>query len=306
MIENQIFSAVTPVMAEVGQLDICIPVYRQDPTRLILELARQKSAEDSCLLIYDDGSGDPELTAQISAALQAYPGPSRLLTGIENRGRSGARNALIAAGSADWLLFLDGDMQIISNDFLMAYRAAAARQSLPCCIVGGFDVHRSGGPASTRLHVLQSCRSECLTAAQRNLDPGRFVFTSNIFLHRRICAEIPFDNHFRGWGWEDVEWGLNIARAYPILHIDNAAIHLGLDQDHDLVRKYERSGPNFMLLLAHHPESVKRMQIYRIARLASHLPGLQALTWLSRHVVLTGAPVLPAGQGFMRSRFFVR
>ncbi|WP_312525599.1 glycosyltransferase family 2 protein [Paracoccus sp. (in: a-proteobacteria)] len=294
MIQCQSFTAETSIAQNISGLDICIPVFRHDPTGLILDLARQHGADHSTLLIYDDGSGDCALTARIMAALEAFPGQSRLITASANHGRSAARNALIAASSAAWLLFLDADMAIGCDQFLLAYCAAAAQQNGPCCIVGGFDVNRSSASAATRLHLLQSCRSECLTAARRNADPGRFVFTSNIFLHRSICTEIPFDSGFHGWGWEDVEWGLTIMRRYPILHIDNVAIHLGLDPDRDLLRKYEGSGPNFMLLLARHPDSVKKMQIYRIANLASHMPMLGAWTWLSRQMVLTAAPVLPA------------
>lgn len=278
-----------------ADLEICIPIYRYDPSDLIHQLARQRGAARAVLRIYDDGSNDPALTERISRALKSFPGMVVLMSVAENLGRAQARNALIAASSADWLLFLDADMKIDADDFLQVYQEAAARQGGgPCCIVGGFGVDLRTVTPATRLHALQSCMSECLNAATRRSEPGRFIFTSNIFLHRQICLAIPFNNGFSGWGWEDVEWGLNIVRHYPVMHIDNAAIHLGLDEDAALLLKYERSGPNFMLMLAQHPESVKRMPVYRFAQSISHFPLISALTWTTRRAVLGGRPLLPA------------
>lgn len=275
-------------------LEICIPIFRYDPSALIRGLARQEIASETTLRIYDDGSGDPHLTAKIVEALRDFPGRTVLMTAAKNLGRAGARNALMTASRADWLLFLDGDMQINGDQFLVAYQEAAARQAGPCCIVGGFDVDLNRVTSATRLHALQSCKSECLSAEIRNSDPGRYVFTSNIFLHRQIFAEVPFDSRFQGWGWEDVEWGISIARRFPVIHIDNAAIHLGLDLDQALLKKYECSSPNFMLMLETHPETVKRMPVYRYALKLSRLPFLSALSWGCKQAVVSGRRVLPA------------
>lgn len=263
-------------------IDICIPIYRHDPSILIRQLSRQHGAADCRLHIYDDGSEDPQLTLAISDALAGFPGQTLLTTATVNHGRAAARNALIAAATSDWLLFLDGDMQIDGQDFLTNYAHAARDQAKPCTIVGGFGIDLSTVTRATMLHALQSRKSECLTALMRNSDPGRFVFSSNIFLHREIIEKVQFNPKFHGWGWEDVDWGLSVARQFPVIHIDNAAIHLGLDEDAALLRKYEMSGPNFLLMLEDHPESVRRMPIYRYARLASYLPLLGMLTRATR------------------------
>lgn len=276
-----------------GGVAICIPVFHDDPSSLIAQLSRQRGAEQATLLIYDDGSGAPDLTARITTALEAYPGRKRLITAERNLGRAAARNALIHAAEADWLLFLDGDMRLDHDGFLMAYTEAAARQPGPCCIVGGFGVDRAIVTEATRLHALHSQSSECLDAATRRNDPGRFVFTANIFVHRQIALNAPFNDRFRGWGWEDVDWGLSVAATWPVVHIDNPAIHLGLDEDAVLLRKYEGSGPNFVRMLETHPDSVKRMPLFRIASRAAHLPFLGGLTRAARRAVLMRRPALP-------------
>ncbi|WP_051201527.1 glycosyltransferase family A protein [Paracoccus aminophilus] len=275
-------------------VEICIPIYRDDPSALIAQLSRLRGADEAMLRIYDDGSADPALTARIEQALRAFPGQTALMTVPQNLGRAAARNALMAAAHSDWLLFLDGDMRIDREDFLRVYQQAARAEGRPCCIVGGFGVDRLAVTRATRLHALQSVRSECLDAARRRADPGRYVFTANIFFHRQLCRDVPFNNRFSGWGWEDVDWGLSVADHYPIRHIDNPAVHLGLDEDAALLGKYEGSGGNFLLMLDEHPDSVRRMPVYRMARALSRLPFRRSLTWAMRRAVLSGRPVLPA------------
>lgn len=302
---QQILNADTSALCKAGmQIDICIPMYRQDPSELIRDLAGQPTAENTTLTVYDDGSCDPVLTRAVTAALAEYPGRGRLIGQSENRGRAQARNALIEAAAADWLLFLDSDMRVSGQDFLLKYRDAAAHQGRPCCIVGGFGVDMGSVTRANRLHAMQSIRSECVDAAARNLDPGRYVFTSNIFLHRKLYADVPFDGAFTGWGWEDVEWGLRLAETFPVLHIENRALHLGLDEDIALLHKYENSAQNFMRMLERHPDSVKRMPVYRMASRLTYLPALRALTWAMRRAALSQSMTIPGQVRLLALKLF--
>ena len=82
-----------------------------------------------------------------------------------------------------------------------------------------------------------------------------------------------FDADFAGWGWEDVEWGMRVARRWPIVHIDNPATHMGLDTVETLAAKYEQSAANFARVAAKHPEVVATYPSYRAARLIRRTPG---------------------------------
>ena len=265
-----------------SDIDICIPVYKTDPTPLILQLAQQNGAERAALRIYDDGSGDPGLIRSIKDALARFPGRTTLIEGFENRGRSVARNSLLAVAEGDWLLLMDCDMRLPGPGFLDAYRAAAKEQSGPCCIVGGFQIDPQAVTSATRLHALQSMVSDCLPAQVRSADPGRYVFTSNIFMHRAIAESVRFDEGFNGWGWEDVDWGLRIVNRYPVQHIDNPAVHIGLDTTPSILRKYMESVQNFLRMLESHPDAVARMPIYRWACQFSRLPGCGVLVFVAR------------------------
>lgn len=254
-------------------LSICIPAYKDSADALLASLVRLDGAAQCTLLIFDDGSGDAELTRVLARQILRFPGPARLITAPGNAGRSHARNRLIDLAETDWILFLDADMRPDDGDFLTRYLEAAGQSEGPTLIPGGFTLKHAHPTQETRLHAAQSLASECVSAAVRERAPGRYVFTSNILVHRDILEAVQFDDAFQGWGWEDVDWGLRIAADYTIKHIDNPATHLGLDSDQALMAKYGGSAGNFALALARHPEALKATPLYKAAHLLSRLPG---------------------------------
>lgn len=268
------------------RLDVCIPFYKDDPSPLVRQLSAQTDASDIALTLCDDGSQSATLTEAVKRALGNFPGAATLMTLPRNMGRGQARNALIAHAKSDWLLMLDADMELPARDFISRYLAQIAALQVPGCIVGGFGVDMEHVAPKYRLHAHHAKLSECVTADIRAKDPGRFVFTSNIVVHRQIAQTICFHPDFQGWGWEDVEWGLRVVRDYPVLHIDNPALHLGLDTDAGLLTKYRQSVENFIKVKALHPEAIGRSPLARAARIAALLPGAErlapAFAWVAR------------------------
>lgn len=248
-----------------ARLSVLVPTYRDAPARMIAAMAGLPGAADTHMILFDDGSGR-ELEAEC-AALETWPGPASLIVSDDNLGRSGARNRLLAHAGTDWVLLLDADMLPDGPDFLQHYLDAIEKADGPMLVAGGFSLEQVEIGPETRLHAAQSERSECLAAAVRAEQPGRYVFTSNILVHREVLQAIDFDEGFSGWGWEDVDWGLRVAARYPVQHIDNTATHLGLDTDAALMRKYGGSGANFARLVERHPEAADEMSLMRAVRL---------------------------------------
>ena len=91
-------------------------------------------------------------------------------------------------------------------------------------------------------------------------------------MRRDVFAAEAFDEGFAGWGWEDVEWGMRVARRWPIRHIDNTATHLGLDPAPVIAAKYEQSAANFARVVAAHREVVSAYPSYRAAKLLKRAP----------------------------------
>ena len=253
-------------------LSLCIPTWNDDAHALLTTLSCLDGARQCALIVYDDGTAEAELTQRLTRLINAYPGPARLISADKNHGRSWARNQLMNAAGTDWLLFIDADMQPDEDTYLRTYLAAISQQESPGLIVGGISLKQVRQSAETRLHAEQSRLSECIPAERRRRAPGRYVFSSNLVVHRDILETIPFDTSFRGWGWEDVDWGLRIESEYPVIHIDNTATHLGLDSDTVLLEKYSQSGPNFARTLNKSPDGLRTSTLYRMARLMRYVP----------------------------------
>lgn len=265
-----------------ARLSICVPTWRDSADALLCSLIRMQHAEQCTLLIFDDGSLDPSLTRQLTRQIMRFPGPARLVCAPKNCGRSHARNRLFNLAETPWILFLDADMQPDDDDFLNRYLDAVDAQTDPALIAGGFSLRRVHPTAQTRLHAAQSQASECVVAGIRAKAPGRYVFSSNILVHRDVLTAVDFDQGFQGWGWEDVDWGLRVAQLFPIVHIDNTATHLGLDTDAKLIEKYAQSADNFLRLSERHPEAMRRTPLYRMAKWLSPVPGLHYFSRLFR------------------------
>lgn len=255
------------------RLSICVPTWKDNAGPLLDGLIPLVGADQCALIIFDDGSNDPDLTTRLTEQVMRFPGPAQLIIATENGGRSAARNRLFQAATSDWILFLDADMQPDDGSFLMRYLNAVDRQDGPGLIVGGFSLRHAQATARTRLHAAQSLASECVPAAIRAREPGRYVFSSNLLVHRTVLNDIEFDPAFKGWGWEDVDWGLRVAASYPIEHIENCATHLGLDTDAALIEKYKKSADNFALLMQRHPDEMGRTALYRSALGLSRIWG---------------------------------
>ena len=273
-----------------AQFSILVPTYFDDPSQLVEALANCEGAENAHLVIYDDGSCEEALLSVMKRCVFSWPGPATLIVAEQNNGRAHARNQLINEAQTDWILFLDADMLPDGPDFLSRYTEAATELTTPALIAGGFSLDQVTPKPSQRLHAAQSRLSECLSADVRSLEPGRYVFTSNILVHREVLDAVNFDDGFAGWGWEDTDWGLRVAKVYPIVHIDNTATHLGLDDTDTLIRKFGSSGPNFARLVERNPADTKSMPLTKVARKLKSLPGRQVIRSISKAVAKSALP----------------
>jgi hypothetical protein len=190
------------------------------------------------------------------------------VTLARNEGRAKGRNRLASHARAQALLFLDADMLPDNPDFLRRWIAAG---DAPIAF-GGFSLDRTPVRRETALNRAMANQTETLDAARRSLAPEKYVYTSNLLVQRQVFDSIGFDESFTGWGWEDVEWAMRAAKAWPILHIDNSASHLGLDPAPMMADKFEQSAANFGRMVQGHRALVETFPIYGAARLLKRLP----------------------------------
>ena len=254
------------------ELSVLVPFHGDDPRPLIACLEREASVLGGKveLVLLDDGHPDPSLSDAVEAMVEALACPAHLIRLPRNEGRAKGRNRLTAHARGAHLLFLDSDMAPDRGDFLARW-LDTARADTPVAF-GGFTVDGAPASAATALHQALSRRADCLSAQARARTPEKYVFTSNLLVRRDVFEAERFDEQFQGWGWEDVEWGMRVARRWPVAHIDNTATHLGLDTAEALARKYEQSAANFARVLAAHPEVVRSYPSFKVARLLRLAP----------------------------------
>ena len=255
-----------------GVLAIAIPTYRDDAVPMIEALAKCERFGDVEIILFDDGAGDEELVEHFVSFASKLACPMRVVSAAKNAGRSMARNRLIKHARSEWLLLLDADMLPDTTDFLVQYIDRVEAGAKPGLIVGGFSLKQAPTDKKFALHRWQAARSECYSAAKRNTDPGLYAYTSNVLAHRDVLLSVTFDEGFKGWGWEDVDWGLRVARTAPIIHLDNPATHMGLDTDQNLMRKYGASGYNFAYVMTKHPGKMEPTPLGINARRLKHIP----------------------------------
>lgn len=248
------------------KLSVLIPFKGDDACDLLRALDEEQAAAE--IVILDDGSNDDALSARVRATIAAMRLPVRLVALAKNEGRSKGRNRLAGHARAQALLFLDADMLPDNTDFLRRWIAAG---DAPIAF-GGFSLDRTPHRRETALNRAMANQTETLNAAQRSLAPEKYVYTSNLLVQRQVFETIAFDESFTGWGWEDVEWAMRAAKAWPILHIDNSASHLGLDPAPMMAAKFEQSAANFGLMVAAHRALVETFPIYNAARMLKRVP----------------------------------
>ena len=286
VLDNAAWKAARPAVS------VLIPFLRDDPAELLALLDEEAASVRGAveIILLDDGTGDPALTARLTAQVKAMALPARLITLPVNEGRAIGRNRLASAARGGSLLFLDSDMRPDHRRFLRDWAELVARED-PAVAFGGFSLLQAPTDARFQVHRSMAARSECVPYTERARQPEKYVYTSNLLVRRDVFEAEAFDSGFTGWGWEDVEWAMRVSRRFRVVHLDNAATHMGLDTVDALARKYEQSAPNFARMAARHPEIVAAYPSYRAARLLKRLPALPRLRAAMRRAA--GAEWLP-------------
>ena len=281
-------------------LSILIPTYDFVCYPLVLALHGQAEALgiDYEILVAEDGSKQQD---RVVANLKINELPHcRHLRRTENAGRAAIRNILADEARGEWLLFLDSDAKVEKPDFLAAYLAAAnaespephdaqeepdsqqekprdeqekphdtqaeratARRSNAPVIVGGlYHAAACADPTRALRFRYEHEADKSRGAAQRSLKPYMEFSMFNSMIRSDIFLALRFDEQCREYGYEDVLFGLALQRrGIPILHIDNALLHTGLDTNVQFLGKTEAA---LRTLAALAPELRECSRVHRL------------------------------------------
>ncbi len=257
-----------------------------------MKLTQDKNAELVEIILIDDGSNNDILDKEIIAALENWPGPATRIRLEKNVGRSSARNMAIDEAKGSYTLFVDADMMPMHDDFLEKYIDIINRKAAAVAF-GGFVTRADEINHDLLLHHDLSMRADCLPADKRAARGAYAVATNNLLVRTDLLQKHRFDSDFKGWGWEDTEWAIRVVNdGYGLIHINNEAVHYGLDTSETMLRKYKEAGKNLAIMVKKHPFANRYLSV-KTARLISKFGFHRLLRPIAQSITLDKKKLFP-------------
>lgn len=262
-------------------LSILIPTYNYACAHLVCDLQKQCEEAQALLgdftyeiIVADDGSTDAD-TLQKNAVIDYLPS-CRIIEADHNIGRAAIRNLLIRESRGQWVLIIDADAEVITDDFILTYLQAAgnsttaagnsttaagvptptaapatptpaagvptptAAPATPTIIIGGLK-NPPQAPQGCELRYRYELASDSLrTLEARRRQPAMFFSTFNFMATRTVFDHILFDERCTDYGYEDALLGIEAeTRHFNIIHIDNPLQHNGINTNAAFLRNSE-------------------------------------------------------------------
>lgn len=185
------------------ELSILIPCYNCQCIELVKGLVSQCEDIEGLryeVIVADDGSTDKHLCLLNEELLDLEH--VRYITREKNIGRACIRNFLVQQATYEWVLFVDSDLSIIREDYILSY---IQLDSTFLVAYGGYEV---GNENTTNLRYLyEKDAAPKHTMEQRKLHPYHHLHTANLMMKRTTALTYPFDERFKRYGFEDVLLG---------------------------------------------------------------------------------------------------
>ncbi len=222
-------------------LSILIPVYNRDCSQLISDLHAQACTLGIPfeLIVADDHSTNTEALNAVRGTVSSLE-HCRLIALQQNTGRSAIRNLLADNAAYSKLLFMDCDAAVCSPHYLASYIEASGKADVVCGGARHSDtLPRSGVELRWRY---EKKADKQRSAEYRSRTPYARFTPFNFLISRNVFQSIRFSTTFKGYGYEDVQFGLELERrGIPILHIDNPLLHLGIEDNATYLYKTEEA-----------------------------------------------------------------
>ncbi|GAA2127116.1 glycosyltransferase family 2 protein [Nocardioides bigeumensis] len=193
---------------------------------LLLTSLREQTHPDWEAVVVVDGDvdGSADLVAREARDL-----PVRTLVLPENRGRSAALNAGFSLAEGDVLVRSDDDLGF-GPAHLARHAAHHEAAAAPIGLVGLCrNVYPDGGSYARAYGVPTDARFRAAAYAAPADRTWRY-WAANVSVTSETWRTIgPYDESYRAYGWEDVDWGYRLRRAgIPVeIHADVEAEHHG-------------------------------------------------------------------------------
>jgi len=258
-------------------LSILIPVYNWNVTLLLRKILAEINGFSLDgkveVIVLDDCSTTADILRDNEKFVEenqtAYLHYRRL---DRNTGRSVVRNILTEQAQGDFFLFLDCDVLPDSGRFIQEYLEYVQRNDHDVVCGGRSYLTRILPGTEYDYYEYFGKKKEVISAEVRNAMPWRHILTSNVMVRKHVYRAVPFNEQFIGYGYEDIEWGIRLAKQWRILHIDNTASHLGLISKATAHEKMQQAVPNYLLLRRQYPAAFAVSTVGKLAQTLAILP----------------------------------
>ena len=236
---------------KINELSVLLPSYNNCCVELVAALKRQ--ADDIVgivgmwnfryeIIVADDGSTDMEAVDK-NAAVDEMEN-CRYVRRERNTGRSAIRNFLAGCSKYGYLLFIDSDLEVVCDDFLMRYLKQEAD-----VVYGGIRIVGERSLLGNNLRYLYEKEAEPRHTIEKRLQsPYKDFHTANFMIKKVVFLEKPFTEKIKKYGYEDVLFGKSLKdRGVGILQIDNPIGFTKFEGNGEFVAKTEESLRTLML-----------------------------------------------------------
>ncbi|MBV8253033.1 MAG: glycosyltransferase [Chitinophaga sp.] len=188
----------------VRSLDIIIPSFRPAEEYLlpILNLAKPADIRVRYCLVVDNP------TATIPESIRKREGADlTIVHHRQNQGAAVSRNDGIAAGTAEWLLFLDDDI-LVPDDLIFTYIHAANTYPEE---IGFIGLIRMPAPGTAFTQAIRASGSMDIFTVAEKKESHAWGATANIMISRSALGDIRFSELYpRAGGGEDIDFFLKV------------------------------------------------------------------------------------------------
>ena len=219
-------------------LSILIPTYNYNAYPLAEELAKQALTLNIPfeLICMDDGS-----LSSINKENERINNLDncKFIEGEKNLGTLACRKSLATQAKYSWLLFLDSDVIPKKNNFLDEYLKNVYQN--PDVIFGGIAYVESNTDSSKTLRWTYGINREQKSIEERNKRPYASFISGCFLIKKELLLNITENMLLKGYGL-DILFSYQLKKSNAkILHINNPAIHLGLDTNEAYLKKSKQA-----------------------------------------------------------------
>ncbi|MCG2793733.1 MAG: glycosyltransferase [Weeksellaceae bacterium] len=229
------------------KLSICIPIYDYDVNELVNDLLNQIDQKDleADIILIDDASDSTFIA--INKNLEGKV--SQFIYLENNVGRSKVRNLFLKYSQAEYLLFLDCDGKIITENFLSHYFEFIETHH-PDVIYGGRKASELRPSVEYGLRWKFATERENLPVHKRQKEEYLDFQTNNFVVRKSILEKIPFNEAITDYGYEDLVFSQDLqSHKIKINHIDNPIFNNGVETNSVFVNKADQSAKSLAQLI---------------------------------------------------------